>query len=72
MARSSSSLEQARQTHERAAANHDRAAAVWAAQNDHDRADLERRTAQIERDAAELEAAWARLLRERVRARTHG
>lgn len=51
----------AAETHRRAAAQHAEAAEWWESRGDLERADLERRSAALERDAEQLALDWAAL-----------
>jgi hypothetical protein len=57
--------EQKSRVHLEAAQQHDRGAEEWYKRGDSGRAELERRSARLERDAADIESARARLYRER-------
>ena len=58
--------DRARRTHEEAVGRHEAAARFWDEHGDPERADLERRNAEIERQAAALEGDRARIARERL------
>jgi hypothetical protein len=57
--------EEAARRHDAAAQRHEAAALFWTERGDAERADLERRNAEIERAAATLEVDRARVARER-------